>query len=182
MKAYELANVIVKAMGIYCFIKASEYLVSGVMLPFMNFGTNPGFSTETALISAALFVSLYFVIGYVLVFRTGYMLQVLGIRDTDATRTDSMPDFEILALALLGLYFAISGFSKIAVDVMGLWFVSKGSTQPLGILFMQATSAIWTDLIENFIKLIIGIALIAGRDSLTKLWKHLRPLAATRKR
>ena len=185
MKARELGSIVLKTLGVYWFVVAMQYLLRGGLLPFMTPEKIPGFNTKTEIIAVLLFAALHAAIGYLLVFRTDFLLRVIGIEGKGSARAAtarSETDYKSLAFTLLGLYFVAAALSKIAPDLIELW-LQRPNGEPISGMYPRASLPIlWPTLVENVAKLIIGALLIVGQKRLSRLWMHLRPLKAARKR
>jgi hypothetical protein len=108
------------------------------------------------------------------------MLQVKQYRPDPAGVAKT--DYKALAFTLLGLYFVASAVSKIAPDLIELW-LQRPNGEPISGMYPRASFPIlWPNLVENIVKLIFGALLVVGQKRLSRLWLHLRPLKAARKR
>lgn len=184
MKARELGNIVLKTLGIYWFVRSMEYLLRVALLPFMGLEKIAGFNPKIEIISVILYASLFATISFFLIFRTDFLLRVLGIDEKGtghAAASAAVTEYKTLAFTLLGLYFAVSALGKIMADLITLWLQWKSTDSTYGMFTRSFYITLWPDLMENIVKLIIGSALVTGRKRLTQLWKHLRPLTAARK-
>ena len=148
-------------------------------MPFQGFEGVSGFNWRVEMFSV-IFVGIYFgVVGYILSFKTSTINRIINIETQPintvaSTTTDK--DYTRLAFSLLGTFFAVQAFTKMLNDVITIWIRSK-STVDLRFFEEPFILKSFPDLIENTIKLLIGIALLFGADRLSQLWKRLRPLS-----
>ena len=135
MKARELGNILLKTLGIYWFARAMEYLLRVVLLPFMGLEKIAGFNPKIEIISVTLYAALFATISFILIFRTDFLLRVLGIGEKGTGRAASSKfatDYKRLAFTLLGLYFAVSALGKVMSDLINLWLQWKSTDSTYG--------------------------------------------------
>lgn len=184
MNTRDLATVSLKILGVYWLIHSFWYIVRAMSMPFSGMENFAGFNWKLEMFSILFVGGIYAIIGFLFVFTTDRMLRVIRIDTHSDTSTDLRPsqtDYKRLAFSLLGAFFAIPAFTKIIFDLVQLW-LQRQSTTPDYHLFEQPNILKnLPDLIENVLKLIIGMALILGHERLIKLWKRLRPLSANDK-
>ncbi len=180
MKAYDLANVLLKVLGIYWFVQALLLLVQGAMVPFMGLQNVQGFNWKLEAANMLLYVALYAIASYFLIIRTSSVVRLIAIDKETAGSVDdnSQPSYGSLAFALLGAFFAIPAFGHVLSDLIKLAFQWDEAHANYGMFRQAILLGILPGLTENVAKLIIGIALILGREKFGRLWKRLRPLAA----
>ncbi len=148
-------------------------------MPFQGFEGVSGFNWRIEMFSV-IFVGIYFgVVGYILAFKTSSILRLIRIETTTIDSTASTAkdtDYTRLAFSIMGTFFAVPAFTKMLNDVITIWMRSK-TTVDLRFFEEPFILKSFPDLIENAIKLLIGIALLLGADRLSQLWKRLRPLS-----
>jgi hypothetical protein len=180
MSARDLANVLIKILGIYWLVQALLLLVQGSMMPFMGLQNVEGFNWKLQAISLFLYVALYAIASYCLIFQTPAILRLMAL-DEDTTGfavTNSQPGYASFAFSLLGAFFAIPAFGHVLSDLIKLASQRQEAGAYYGLFSQSILMNILPGLAENVAKLIIGIALVIGREKLGQLWKRLRPLAA----
>jgi hypothetical protein len=180
MNARDLANVALKVLGIYCFIQALPLLLQAALVPFIGLQNVESFNWKLQIIVMLLYVALYLIISYILVFRTAAVLRLmaLGADAEGPVVNDSPPSYAPLAFSLLGAFFAISSIGHVLSNLIKLASQWKEASANYGMFREAILMNIRPDLIEHATKLILGIALMMGREKLGKLWKRMRPLAA----
>ena len=180
MKARDLANVLLKLLGVYWFVQGVILLMRDSMLPFMGLQSVEGFNWKLEIIGTVLYVVLYAVMSYLCVFRTAFVLRLIALDEVEESFvfSEQRQDYGPLAFSLLGAFLAIPAFSHALSGVIkwiGQW---NDSGAYYGMFKQSILMNILPDLAGNAATLIIGIALIIGRKRLGPLWKGLRPLAA----
>ncbi len=180
MTARDLANVLLKVLGIYWLVQALLLLVQGATMPFMGLQNVQGFNWKLETMNMMLYVALYAVVSYFLIFRTSQVLRLISIEEdrTGSSVTNSQPDYGPVAFSLLGAFFAIPAFGHVLSGLIKLASQWQEATANYGMFRQAILMNILPNFAENTTKLIIGIALILGREKFGKLWKRLRPLAA----
>lgn len=181
MKARDLANVLLKLLGIYWFVQALLILVQGSMMPFMGLQNVEGFNWKLQTVSMLLYVVVYAIMSYLIIFRTTFVLRLIAIDEDTAVSVDpnSKPSYGTLAFAILGAFFAIPAFGHVLSDLIKLASQWREANANYGMFRQAILMNILPNLSENAAKLIIGVSLIIGRERLGRLWKRLRPLAAS---
>lgn len=180
MKARDLANVLLKLLGIYWFVQGVILLMRDSMMPFMGLQSVAGFNWKLEVAGTLLFVALYVVMSYLLVFRTRFVFRLIALDEApEGPDTAELRDgYGPLAFSLLGAFFAISAFGRVLADVikwLGQW---NDAGAYYGMFKQSILMNTLPDLAGDAATLIIGVALIMGRKRLGPLWKRLRPLAA----
>ncbi len=157
MKARELGSIVLKILGIYWFVLAMEYLLRGALLPFMGLDDKlGGYNAEIEIISVLLFAALFATSSFFCMFRTDFLLRVLGIgvKGTGrSTPSKSATDYKTLAFTLLGLYFVVAAFGKIMVDIIKLWLPWTRTNSDYSMFTQSAFFTLWPDLMENIVTL-----------------------------
>jgi len=181
MKTRELANIVLKAMGIYWLVSAMLHVIHGAMMPFSELGNIPGNIWKVEIVNWILVGVLYALMSYLLLFRTHYALRLIKL-DEDKTEPiksyDSAFDYKGLAFALIGIYFVVPAISLIIPQLIKLW--SLRQAPPASAMFQESYfEKTWTSLFKNAIQLVIGTVLIIGRSRLTQMWQRLRPLSTS---
>jgi hypothetical protein len=179
MKARDLANVLLKLLGIYWFVQGVILLIRDSMMPFMGLQSVAGFNWKLEVGGTLLYMVLYAVMSYLLVFRTGWVLRLIALDEAPegSDASESEPGYGPLAFSLLGAFFAIPAFGHVLSDVikwLGQW---SDSGAYYGMFKQSILMNTLPALAGDAATLLIGIALIIGRKRLGPLWKRLRPLA-----
>jgi hypothetical protein len=178
MKTRELANIVLKAMGIYWLVEAMLHILRGVLMPFSNMGNLPDNIVKIEIINWIVVGVIYATMSYLLILRTESILKLIKL-DEDrepTTSEESTIDYKALSFALLGMYFLVTSLSAIVPQLIKIWTLQQ--PPPTARMFQEAyLEKSWTSLLEHAIQLIFGAVLVIGRYRLTKLLQRLRPLS-----
>lgn len=180
MKTRELANIVLKAMGIYWFVEAMLHILRGALMPFSDMGNLPGNIVKIEIINWIVVGAIFAAMSYMLIFRTDTVLRLVKLNEDKEPIISSGPivDLKDLAFALLGMYFLVTASSAIAPQLIKL--VSLREAVPTGKMFQEAyLEKSWTSLLEHTIQFVIGAVLVIGRSRLTQIWQRLRPLSTS---
>lgn len=180
MKTRELANVVLKAMGIYWLVAAMLHILRGVLMPFSEMGSLPSNIVKIEIINWIVVGVIYAVMSYLLLLRTASVLKLIKLdEDKEAIMIPgSTIDFKDLSFALLGMYFLVTSISAIAPQLIKLW--SLRQPPPTARMFQEAyLEKSWASLLENAIQFLFGAVLVIGRSRLRKLWQRFRPLGTS---
>jgi len=181
MKTRELANVVLKAMGIYWLVEAMLHVLRGALMPFSGMGNLPSNIIKVEIINWFVVGVIYAAMSYLLIFRTDNALRLIKLDEDKEPIMSAGPiaDLKDLAFALLGMYFLVTASSAIVPQLIKL--ASLREAAPTGKMFQEAyLEKSWTSLLEHTIQFVIGAVLVIGRSRLTQLWQRLRPLSTSR--
>jgi hypothetical protein len=177
MKYSQLINAGFKIIGIYWLVDGLIGIVEHLLLFFVGPESvmPPGWKADV--VRWVLINVLYATAGYMLVLHTQAIVTRLKIGDDHSghEKSTTATNFEALAFSLLGFYFAVPAISTIIP--MLLWASQNTYSYELGQDPQFAQT--WVSLTQKSIVLIIGLALIIGRNRLAQIWKRLRPLSET---
>ena len=180
MKTRELANIVLKAMGIYWLVEAMLHILRGALMPFSDMGNLPGNIIKIEIINWIVVGAIFAAMSYMLIFRTDTVLRLINLDEDKEPITSSGPiiDLKDLAFALLGMYFLVTASSAIVPQLIKL--VSLREAAPTGKMLQDAyLEKSWTSLLEHTFQFVIGVVLVIGRSRLTQLWQRLSPLSTS---
>ena len=178
MKYSQLINAGFKILGIYWLVDGLIGIVEHLLLFWVGPESvmPPGWKAD--IVRWMLINVLYAAAGYVLVLHTQTIvtkLKISGDHSGHEKFTTTNTNFEALAFSLLGFYFAVPAISTIIP--MLIWASQNTYNYELGQDPQFAQT--WVNLTQKGIILIIGLALVIGRNRLAQIWKRLRPLSET---
>ena len=180
MKTRELANVVLKAMGIYWLVEAMLHLLRGVLMPFSEMGNLPANIVKIEIINWIVVGVIYAAMSYLLILRTESILKIIRLNEDGEPleSAESKIDYKTISFALLGMYFLVISSSAIIPQLIKIWTLRQ--PPPTARMFQEAyLEKSWTSLLEHIIQFIFGAVLVIGRSRLTRLIRRLRPLSAS---
>ncbi len=125
-----------------------------------------------------LYVVLYATVSYSLIFRTQSVLRLIAIGEEQVGSIDfTSHPYGPLAFSLMGTFVAISAFGHLLSILIKLVSQLMETGEYVGMFKQALLQNYLPGLTENIAKLIIGAALILGREKLGRLWRRMRPLA-----
>lgn len=180
MKTREVANIVLKAMGIYWLVEAALHILRGALMPFSEMGNLPSNIVRIEIINWIVVGIIYAGLSYLLLWRTASVMKLIKLDEDKELIMSSVStiDFRDMSFALLGMYFLVTSLSAIVPQLIKI--LSFRQPQPTARMFQEAyLEKSWTILLENTIQFVVGAVLIIGRSRLTRLWKRLRPLSTS---
>ena len=179
MKSHELGSIALKIFGIYWLMQAIMYLMQGLNFLFSDIKNIIGSNWTVEVIILILMSALYIFISYSLILQTNYVMRIIKIDENTSNTiasTGTATNYEALALLLIGLYFAVPALSRFIPQLLKIW-AFRQSTPAYGMFQEAYLQKNWHYIAENMILLIIGTALILGRNQINQIWRRLRPLS-----
>ena len=179
MGARTLATILFKILGIYWLLHAVVYLIRGTAMPFAGFEHVEGFNWKFEMFGIFLVGILYAIASYLLVLKTSNVIKITNI-ETEPVDNVSSPgskDYSRLAFSLLGAFFTATAVTKIVSYLLYMWIRAQATTPDHRFFEQPHILNNLPDLVENILRLIIGIGLLLGAERLSQLWKRLRPLS-----
>ena len=180
MKTREVANIVLKAMGIYWLVEAALHILRGALMPFSEMGNLPSNIVRIEIINWIVVGIIYAGLSYILLWRTASVMKLIKLEEDNESVSSSGAsiDFKDISFALLGMYFLVISSSAIVPQLIKL--VTLRQPPPATRMFQEAyLEKSWTNLLEHFIQFVFGSVLFIGRVRIKRLVKRLRPLSTS---